>query len=48
METDYTEYVTQSDLLDKQIGSFFRGMVVGIFGGGIVVTLLTLSTCLNT
>ena len=48
METDYTEYVTQSDLLDKQIGYFFRGMVVGIFGGGAVVTLLTLSTCLNT
>jgi hypothetical protein len=48
METDYTEYVTQSDLLDKQIGSFYRGVLAGILGGGMIVTMLTLSTCLNT
>jgi hypothetical protein len=47
METQYSEFVTQSELLDSQIGSFYRGMVVGIFGGGAVVALLTLSTCLN-
>jgi hypothetical protein len=48
METDFTEYVTQSELSERQIGSFYRGVLAGIFGGGIVVTMLTLSTCLNT
>lgn len=47
METQYGELVTQAELLDSQIGSFYRGMVVGMLGGGGIVALLTLSTCLN-
>jgi hypothetical protein len=47
METQYSEYVTQSELQESQLGSFYRGMLVGVLTGGGVVCFLTLSTCLN-
>jgi len=46
METQYSEFVTQAELLDSQINSFYKGFIVGVAIGSTVVFLLGIPTCL--
>lgn len=46
METQYSEFVTQTELLNSQINSFYKGFIIGVAIGAIVVFLLGLPTFL--
>lgn len=46
METQYSEYVTQTELVDSQITSAYKGFIFGVFFGSVVVFLIGVPTCL--